>query len=193
MRDGCRDGCRASEATFVCECASCARRKSGTCRMSAEAVHTENRRQLSGRLDRERRRRAKLDAVTVDENVARQMDVLKNRVATLEMAAVEADALRAQVAALEWALDAVRADADRVRDDALAVLSDVEVRCGRDDCCCHDRAASALVGNNAPAVAWRHDPLAQRAPQDIRLSPPNSVADQTPDAPPSTLRQCCAT
>lgn len=49
---------------------------------------------------------------------------LVRRLSHLEMAEMEVTALRHRVSDLEWALDAVRGDADRVRDDALAVLAE---------------------------------------------------------------------
>lgn len=45
------------------------------------------------------------------------------------MAAVENDALKLRVAELEWALDVVRAQADAVRDEALAVMETASVSC----------------------------------------------------------------
>lgn len=42
------------------------------------------------------------------------------------MARLEADVLRNRVGDLEWVVDAVREDADRVRDDAVSVLSRME-------------------------------------------------------------------
>lgn len=51
---------------------------------------------------------------------------LREHVADLQMASIEADVLRLRVGELEWALDTVREDADRVRDDALSVLSRLE-------------------------------------------------------------------
>lgn len=47
---------------------------------------------------------------------------LKQRMQVLEMSALECDALRDRVAELEWALDVVREDSDRVRDEALDLL-----------------------------------------------------------------------
>lgn len=63
------------------------------------------------------------------EVVKRQMrgenEDLKTRVASLEMDQLEIQSLRHKVRQLEWALDVVRDDADRVRDDALTLLSQV--------------------------------------------------------------------
>lgn len=51
---------------------------------------------------------------------------LRARVSALHMVEVEARTLRDKVSSLEWALDAVRADADRVRDDALALCAHLD-------------------------------------------------------------------
>lgn len=47
---------------------------------------------------------------------------LKERLTHLQMAEMEVSSLREKVSELEWALDVVRDDADRVRDDALDVV-----------------------------------------------------------------------
>lgn len=53
----------------------------------------------------------------------RQNENLRLRLHKLEMDKAELNDLKVKVEQLEWALDAVRDDADKVRDDALAVLS----------------------------------------------------------------------
>lgn len=79
-------------------------------------------------------------ANTVDGEFDQQ--ILKDRIAELEMTALEASVLRQQVASLEWALDAVRADADRVRDDALAIIASLPTPCDHPTCCCSSRPQS---------------------------------------------------
>lgn len=54
--------------------------------------------------------------------LAAENDGLKKRLSQLEMARVERDCLHSRVTELEWALDVLRDDADRVRDDALALV-----------------------------------------------------------------------
>lgn len=51
---------------------------------------------------------------------------LTEQVRILTMAHVEAEVLRKKVADLEWALDILREDADRVRDDALAMVAEAQ-------------------------------------------------------------------
>lgn len=62
--------------------------------------------------------RARSDLLTV-ENVQ-----LRKRLSQLEMAEVERNSLQSKVSELEWALDVLRDDADRIRDDALALIED---------------------------------------------------------------------
>lgn len=57
-----------------------------------------------------------------DDSVYAENTRLRARLSALEMGGMELAALRERVADLEWALDVVREDADRVRDDALALL-----------------------------------------------------------------------
>lgn len=59
------------------------------------------------------------------DQVRQENSKLKARLAKLEMDRVELSSLRDKVAELEWALDVVRDDADRVREDALAVLNGI--------------------------------------------------------------------
>lgn len=47
---------------------------------------------------------------------------LKRRLSQLEMAQVERNCLQTKINDLEWALDVLRDDADRIRDDALSLL-----------------------------------------------------------------------
>lgn len=62
--------------------------------------------------------RARSDLLAV-ENIA-----LRKRLSQLEMAEVERNCLQSKVSELEWALDVLRDDADRIRDDALALIEE---------------------------------------------------------------------
>lgn len=63
-----------------------------------------------------------------DERAQREVGRLRERVSALEMTEMENGSLRDRIRELEWALDVVREDADRVREEALQVLQSREVR-----------------------------------------------------------------
>lgn len=140
-----RDPPRAPFGPCSCACMSCQRfceHRSLDSYYNATDDRHQNGRRHSNLNDRENHHSANI--VRATDSDSDHIEFLKQRVATLEMAAVEADALRNQVASLEWALDAVRADADRVRDDALVALSGLHVECGRADCCCRARNSQTV-------------------------------------------------
>lgn len=62
--------------------------------------------------------RVRSDLLTVENNA------LRKRLSQLEMAEVERNCLQSRVSELEWALDVLRDDADRIREDALALIEE---------------------------------------------------------------------
>lgn len=173
-----------------CACISCQRfcecRSLDGCYNTTDDRHYNDRRNLSWN---RRESHHSVNIVRATDSDLDQIEFLKQRVATLEMAAVEADALRNQVASLEWALDAVRADADRVRDDALAALSGLHDECGRADCCCRARN-SQTVGTQHHHSPFDDSDLAQGEQCSEDLATVHVLRDIA-NVPTTPIRQPC--